>query len=711
MSQAFDRLSPALQHQIVHTLGFRGLRPVQAQATDAILDGDNCVVLAPTAGGKTEASFFPLLSLMDTEEWSPVSVIYLSPIRALLNNQEDRVERLADLVGRRAFKWHGDVNQSARKRFFRAPTDVLLTTPESLEAMLMSAKFPARQLFAGLQAVIIDEVHAFADDDRGAHLSAVLERLVRFCRRDLQRIGLSATVGNPDEILGWLQGSSKRPSRVVDPGGEKKAAQLALDFVGGLENAALVIRSLHPGKKRLVFVDSRRKAETLGKLLSDGGVRAYVMHGSLSVAERQDAERAFQDGKDCVIVATSAMELGIDIGDLDHVLQIDSPPTVASFLQRMGRTGRREGAFPNCTFLATTAAGLQQAAAVLALHSEGYVEPVRPSYEAFHLYAHQAMALSVQTAGLVRSELWTWLEGASAFRATTEADRTAIVDHMLSEEILAEDEGRLWLGPHGERKYGRANFRELYAVFSSPRLITVRVDNKDIGQVEAQFLAALEGPEGYSGTCFTLAARAWLVEHIDWERGVCIVRPAPVGNAPRWNGGARWLSYDMMQAMRRVLVDDNTPESWSQRAREAMATERANYAFLRDSDSPLIEGKDEATWWNFAGGAANLLLAQLLESELGSKLVARNSSLTFKEGAAKSTAAIRQTLTSLQQDSRPTEADVLRFAEGAKRGRLSKFEPCLPDGLLQRYFGATVVDADGARRALSLLGKQRDEPS
>src|SRR5690606_787753 len=157
--------------------------------------GMNCVVLAPTAGGKTEAAFFPMLSHMIDAAWSPVSVLYLSPIKALLNNQEARVQRFAGLLSRRAFKWHGDVGPSQRKAFLRDPADIMLTTPESLEAMMMSSRVPARELFSGLQAVIIDEVHAFAADDRGAHLSAVLARLTRSCDRDPQPIGLSATVG------------------------------------------------------------------------------------------------------------------------------------------------------------------------------------------------------------------------------------------------------------------------------------------------------------------------------------------------------------------------------------------------------------------------------------------------------------------------------------------------------------------------------------
>lgn len=492
----FHRLSPALQYQIVNTLGFGGLRPVQDMTIDAVLDGRNCVVLAPTAGGKTEAAFFPLLSAMNDEDWRPVSTLYLSPIRALLNNQEDRAAKYAGLLSRRVFKWHGDTGPSHRKAFLSDPADILLTTPESLEAMMMSTRVPARQLFAGLRAVIIDEVHAFANDDRGAHLSAVLERLVRFCGRDVQRIGLSATVGNPEEILRWLQGSSERAAEVISPPKPKAAPEITIDFVGSPPNAAKMIKHLHPGRKRLVFVDSRRGVEELGRLLNEAGVTTYVTHGSLSAPQRRDAEQAFELGSDCVIAATSALELGIDVGDLDHVLQLDSPPSVASFLQRMGRTGRRPGKSTNCTFLCTKDHLALQAAAIVRLQRQGFVEDVRPHRAASHVLAHQIMALSIQLSGVAPDEWWAWLRGATAFVELDKGARRELTEHMLREEILADHGGKLWLGPRGERLYGKRNFGELYAVFSTPRLVTVKWDTREIGTIDAQFLQGLDAEEG-----------------------------------------------------------------------------------------------------------------------------------------------------------------------------------------------------------------------
>jgi ATP-dependent Lhr-like helicase len=675
---AFDRLAPSLQYHVVNTLGWSELRPVQDLTTAAVLDGDNCVVLAPTAGGKTEAAFFPLLSGMDAEDWRPVSVIYLSPIRALLNNQEARIARYADYIGRRSFKWHGDVNQAARKRFLAEPSDIILTTPESLEAMMISRRVPTRSLFSGLQAVVIDEIHAFAGDDRGAHLSALLERLQRFCGRDFQRIGLSASVGNPDEILGWLQGSSKRPGQVVRPPIEKTEPHLCIDYVGSIEGAAKVVAGMHQGKKRLVFVDSRRKVEVIAARLRETGVDTYLVHGSLAASERQLAERAFREGQNCVIVTTSAMELGIDIGDLDHVLQVDSPGSVASFLQRMGRTGRRAGTVPNCTFLCTKDSTLLEAAALVQLYREGFVEDVTPSRRASHIYAHQLLALSLQQGGVPRSDARAWLEGATAFSGLEKDDIDELIAHMVANEILAEQDGLLWLGPKGEKLYGRRNFLDLYAVFETPKLIIVRWATQEIGQVDAEFLATVQ--ENSEVGAFTLGGRAWRVLSIDWRRGLCAVEPAERAQAARWSGNPRFLSYELCQAMRKILLSDDSDPAWSNRTAETIKHTRAEHAFLTEKKSPITDiTGDGLRWWTFAGGRANTLLASMLEAELGGRCVVRNTSIDILGTAAESLTAVRQTIRRLHADGRPNAADVAASAAAAPRARLSKFEPCLPD--------------------------------
>jgi len=273
-----------------------------------------------SCGGKTEAAILPVLSRMLGEQWQGLSVLYICPIRALLNNLEERLSFYCSLVGRRCGLWHGDVGQASRSAILRDPPDILLTTPESLEAVLISRRTDRKYFFGSLKAVILDEVYAFAGDDRGWHLLAVLERIADLAGRQPQRIGLSATIGNPEEILAWMTRGTSR-SRVISPdAGVAVETDVQLDYVGSVENAALVISQLHRGEKRLVFCDSRAQAEHLTSLLRGNGTTTFVNHSSLSVDERRQAERAFRESRDCVIVATSTLELGIDVGDLDRVL-------------------------------------------------------------------------------------------------------------------------------------------------------------------------------------------------------------------------------------------------------------------------------------------------------------------------------------------------------------------------------------------------------
>ena len=441
----FSALHPALQHHIVNSLGWRELRPFQQAVIPTILNGQHLIMLAPTAGGKTEAAFFPVLSRMLCEGWSGLSVLYVCPIRALLNNLDVRLQRYCSLLGRRSGLWHGDIKAWSRKQILREPPDCLLTTPESLEAMLVSPNIDCRRLFHQLRVVIIDEIHAFAGDDRGWHLLAVLERITRLAGRELQRLGLSATIGNPEALVDWLAGSCTKACHVFSPSEHNSLAEVELDYVGSLQNAAIVISRLHRGEKRLVFVDSRSRAEHLAQELRQLDVETFVTHSSLSQEQRHAAEDAFASRDDCVIVATSALELGIDVGDLDRVIQIDAPSTVSSFLQRMGRTGRRPGTTRNCLFLATKDEALVQGAGVIDLWSTGYIEPVMPPLQPWHILAQQLMALALQENGIGRQDWLGWVRHVPAFSHMPMEQIHRLVSWMLQQQILWDDQGILWL--------------------------------------------------------------------------------------------------------------------------------------------------------------------------------------------------------------------------------------------------------------------------
>jgi ATP-dependent Lhr-like helicase len=221
---AFDKLDPLVQHHIVNTLGWRELRPLQEQSIEPILNGNHVLLLAPTAGGKTEAAVFPVLSRICSENWTGLSVLYVCPLRALLNNLHVRLQEYCGMLGRRCGLWHGDVGESERNRIRQDNPDILLTTPESLEVMLISTNPVGREMLKRVRVVVIDEIHAFAGDDRGWHLLAVMERISRLAGREIQRIGLSATVGNPPELLDWMAGHCQGDRQVLNPHAEAAAS-------------------------------------------------------------------------------------------------------------------------------------------------------------------------------------------------------------------------------------------------------------------------------------------------------------------------------------------------------------------------------------------------------------------------------------------------------------------------------------------------------
>ncbi|RKH71355.1 DEAD/DEAH box helicase [Corallococcus interemptor] len=691
-----ERLHPHLQHAIIHDLDWRSLRPVQELTIDAILDGCNAVVLAPTAGGKTEASIFPVLSRILTENLKPVCALYVCPIRALLNNQEERLSSYARMVGLDVFKWHGDVSDSKKKKFRETPAHILMTTPESLEVMMISERTDAKALFSGLSAVIIDEVHAFAADDRGAHLASLLERLVAMTGRDIQRIGLSATVGNPYVIGEWLQGSSKRPFRLVDPPKAKAQRDLRLDLCVDISEAAKAIGQVARGKKSLVFVESRSRAEKVAHALAGTGVEVFIHHSSVSRADRTLAEEQFAKGQNTAIVCTSTMELGIDVGDLDQVIQVDAPASVASFLQRLGRTGRRANTRANCTFFCLSSESLLQSVALLRLAEAGWVEDVTPAAHAMHVLAHQVMALILQEGGISRHTLMPWVEAAYPFSSVRPERVQELVDTMLEREILYEADGLLSLGQRGEKLYGRKNFFELYAVFTAPPVMRVQHGKEDVGYIQALFVSMHDASAG--PLCFRLSGRAWEVGQIDYGKGVLHVRPADYGRVPSWLGLPGVLSNALCQGMLDVLLHEKQEGAWLSKAAAAeLAVVRDSYdGLLEEGTAPLEDHPDGVQWHTFAGGAVNRLLAAGLEQKSGKKWVAGNLSLRCKDIAFSAADDAIRSLADLNWE---------RVAAGAARemarGMLSKFQPCLPEEAEDRLLSERLLDQAGTLRFLA----------
>jgi ATP-dependent Lhr-like helicase len=697
-ASTFELLHPAVQHHVVNSFGWRTLRPLQTATIEPILAGEHVVATAPTAGGKTEAAVLPLLSRMLSEDWRGLSVLYVCPLRALLNNLHERLEGYGELVGRRVGLWHGDIGQPERRRLMTDPPDLLLTTPESLESMLVSRGVDHDRWFADVRSVVIDELHAFAGDDRGWHLLAVLERVSKLAGREIQRIGLSATLGNPEELLSWLTSTGHKPGQVISsPPDLATSAEVTLDYVGSLANAALVISRLHRGEKRLVFVDSRARAEQLALALRSHEISTFVSHGSLGMGERRSAEKAFSEERDCVIVATSTLELGIDVGDLDRVIQIDAPPSVASFLQRLGRTGRRAETRRNALLLATDDDALLRAAAVLLRWAEGYVEPIVAPALPLHLVAQQLLAISLQEAGVGRATWPEWLGDPFVLGEESRARIPKIVDHLIGSGYLAADGGILGIGDQAELSLGRRHFMELLSVFTSPPMFSVRHGRVEIGIVPDEVLTTR--PAGLAGGgvhVLVLSGRSWAVEHIDWQRRVVQVEPTDAPGVARWAGSGQPLGAVVARGVREVLVGtDPAGVHMSERATQKLAELREQHPWaVADATTLVMDDRGRARWWTFAGWKANLWLARAVESVRTEVATIDDLSIAVDPNAT------IEVLGTLVQMAEPGSIDLAPWITAEAVEGL-KFAECLPKAMAREVIARRLADPLSVTEALS----------
>ncbi len=445
-----------------------------------------------------------------------------------------------------------------------------------------------------------------------------------------------------------------------------------------------------------------RAAPTLGQAcggssrlphrLRSQGVDAYVSHGSLGVEERREAEKAFAERSDCIIVATSTLELGIDVGDLDRVIQVDSPGRVSSFLQRLGRTGRRPGTSRNLLFLTTDDDALLLASALVALWKRGYVEPVSPPQLPYHVLAQQLLALTFQLGSWEPPTWRDWLGRIKPFAELGEAGQS-IIDHMFANGLLFADRGLTGLGPEGDRRFAGQRFLDLLSVFWSEALFTVLHGRTEIGRVdEASFQLKPE-----QGTpVLLLGGRPWSVREIDWKDRLAYVEPIQIKGRSLWPGSAQAASFEVCRAMRDVLKGLDLDAHLTRRAREALGHLRDEYEWLPAEGTALVRGKGGRTrWWTFGGLKANATLADFVAAKGAAVSSRTNLAVVFSgdvslenlQGWASEAAALARTLapTSLAAES----AGNVKFAE------------CVPGELLMDMLRHRLTDPAGTE-AVSL---------
>jgi ATP-dependent helicase Lhr and Lhr-like helicase len=528
VSSVFSSLHESLQNVLAQRLDWTELRDVQEQAYRAVTAGNDALIIAPTAGGKSEAALIPVMDTILKQGWQGISCLYISPLKALINDQEERFRTFCIPASLSVMKWHGDVAKGDRS-WKEEPPHFLMITPESLEVLLQEKILSAD--LRRVRFIIIDELHAFVESERGVHLRMLLERMDRLAKRKIQRIGLSATMGNPNEVLHWLSDRRHGEELVAVPAAPReKQFQFLVEPEEDRRIDALV--RLVSGKKALVFVNSRTTAEQLARSCTGRLRNLHIHHSSLSTATRREAEEAFSSQDGACIICTSTLELGIDIGDLDIVVQVGPPDTVSSFLQRMGRSGRR-GKAARVAWVLKDPCELLCSTAIIECAMQKSVEDLRPLQKPYTVLIQQIFLYLHMHPRTTGRKLASSVLSAPVFQNIGAEILDRIVGHLAASGYLTMDGEVIMPGPEAERVFGQSNWKDLYSVITGGgEYRAMTPDGEVVGNLDARFVNG-RNPGGVS-----LGGRSWSMIACDEGHNIVVVVPGG-SDASRtfWTGG------------------------------------------------------------------------------------------------------------------------------------------------------------------------------
>ena len=733
---AFDRYAPFVKDYI-YAHSWENLRAVQVAAAEAIFETDEHVLLtASTASGKTEAAFFPIITLFSEEPPASVGCIYIGPLKALINDQFTRLNDLCRTAEIPVWHWHGDVAQSHKARLMKRPSGILQITPESLEALLLHRHAAIPKLFGDLRFVVIDEVHSLLRGDRGGQTLCLIERLSRIAGVAPRRIGLSATIGDPAGTGAFLAAGTGRGTVVprIEAKGSKwrismehfyvRDAQAAegKDEITALpaldtptdtapENADPGLGYIFEhtrGKKCLLFVNSREECEAVTTTL-----RAYcekrhepdrflIHHGNLSAAFRETAEQRMKDESSMLTTCTTAtLELGIDIGRLERAFQIDAPWTVSSFLQRMGRTGRRElppemwfvmredAPDPRALLPATIPWKLLQGIALVQLYlEERWVEPPRLDRLPFSLLYHQTMSVAASCGELSPRALAERVLSLHVFHRITQEDYRTLLRYLIVQDHLQQTErGGLIVGLAGERVIHSYRF---YGVFQENEEYTVRSESQEIGTIVAP------PPVGEK---IAIAGHVWRVLEVDRKRHLVYCEQVK-GNVPAYFGECPGdIHTKILKRMRRVLCEETSYPYLMKNAAARLAQARDTARHSGAATDALIPlGGDMYALLPWLGSYAFLALERFLRIRCAERIGLRASD------------SMRPYFMQFSMKASPTEFFRVLAEEAAKDfdpmellypnevPLFDKYDEYLPEELVRRGFACGVLDIAGMKR-------------
>lgn len=599
MTSPYIRLAPFIK-EYIYAQGWTELRPIQQEACRVIFDTDaHLLVSAGTASGKTEAAFLPVLTMLHDDPPNTVGAMYIGPIKALINDQFDRLTDLLKTADIPVWAWHGDVVQSRKKNLLKEPKGILQITPESLESLLVNKSTELNRVFGDLRFVIIDEIHAFIGSERGNQILCQLARLARLTKNQPRRIGLSATLGDYAQAEEWLRAGTSR--EVITPQLEagKRTIRLSVEhfFDPGLIVRAKGDKRFKPhllylfnqsqSRKCLIFANGRTETESviasMREIAEANGIPDvyHVHHGSISAQLREAAENAMRDTSGpTVMAATVTFEMGIDLGKLDRVIQLESPGSVASFLQRLGRSGRRgspadmrfvcvenkidRSAYSETPLQEKLPWQLLQCIAVIQLYlEEKWIEPFVPTKYPLSLLYQQTMSTLLAMGELSPAALAQNVLTLPPFHAISQDDFRQLLRHLMEiDHLQRTKENGLIVGLTAEKIVRNFKF---YAVFPDTEDYAVWHEAIEIGSIVQ--------PPG-TGEKISLAGRTWQVTEVDNRSKTVSVTPAVGESSVSWHGSSGEIHTRILQRMRQALLEETDYPYLQEGAKKRLAEAR-----------------------------------------------------------------------------------------------------------------------------------------
>ena len=630
----FSKLAPFIQ-DFIYQSKWEELRGIQVAACDIIFDtDDNLLLSSGTASGKTEAAFLPVLTKLYNKPSKSVGVMYISPLKALINDQFKRLEQLLIDSHIPVTKWHGDASVSQKNHLIKNPQGLLQITPESLESLITNKRGACLKMFSDLRFVIIDEVHYFMRDVRGIQLLCVLERLKKLTGITPRRIGLSATLGDVSLAQNWLNtGTDRKCAAPIIDEGKKRIGLHVERFVNytekrDLENSDSSDNTISSGgdigtrehyeylfkqtldKKTIIFTNSREESEFVIANLKEIALKnkapdVYrVHHGNVSSLLRENTEDEMKSADEKIVTgATVTLELGIDIGSLDQAVQIGTPYSVSSFAQRLGRCGRR-GQIPQLLFTFVESIRINtedklgpinwdfiRTIAIIELYiKEHWLEPIPPQFHAYNLLYHQTISYLKSNGEMSAAALAQDILTLGCFKHISQDDYKYLLTHLLEiEQLQKTEQGGLIIGREGEKI---VNSHKFLTVFIAPEYLLVKDENRTIGTVDKVYPV---------GVRFALAGLTWETVDVNVKSKVIFVKRVPGISVVDWDIDFKNdLHTVLVRKMRSVLLSDDSYPYLSERCKERLAEIRyitRNSGILDNLVTPLSDKKYAVFPW------------------------------------------------------------------------------------------------------------------